>query len=124
METSDNIAKTTSLQRLIMTSLNKTLQRRRFCNVIRRFHRSYMVTSEWRRIVTSQQRCNDVIESTGLICYLNAYYAILYSKRMASGIQAIDKTNELLSVMNVCRNVFHNGAMAYTCYKFMKVLST
>ena len=30
---------------------------------------------------------------------------------------AIDKTNELLSVMTVCRKAFHNGAMAHTCYK-------
>ena len=42
---------------------------------------------------------------------------------MGSGIQAIDKTNELLPVMTVCRNNFHNGAMTHSCYKFMKVLS-
>ena len=48
-----------------MTSLNKTLQRRRFCNVVRSFHRNYMATSERRWTVTSQQRCNDVIVSTG-----------------------------------------------------------
>ena len=48
-----------------MTSLNKTLQRRRFCNVVRRFHRNYMATSERRWIATLQQRCNDVIVSTG-----------------------------------------------------------
>ena len=42
---------------------------------------------------------------------------------MGSGIQAIDKTNKLLSVMTVCRNVFHNGDITYICYKFMKVLS-
>ena len=59
-----------------------------------------------------------------LIYYLHACYTILYPKGMGSGIQAIDKTNELLSVMTVCRNAFHNGAMAHTCYKFMKVLST
>ena len=34
-----------------------------------------------------------------LIYYLNACYAILYPKAMGSGIQAIDKTNELLSLM-------------------------
>ena len=49
---------------------------------------------------------------------------MLYSKGMGSRIQVIDKTNEHLSVMPVCRDAFHNGAMAYTCYKFMKVLST
>ena len=43
---------------------------------------------------------------------------------MEGVIQAIDKANELLSVMTVCRNAFQNGAMAYTCYKFMKLLST
>ena len=59
-----------------------------------------------------------------LMYYLNTCYAILYSKSMGSGIQIINKSNKLLSVMTVCRNAFHNGAMAYTCYKFMKVLST
>ena len=53
---------------------------------------------------------------------MNACFTILYQKGMGSGIQAIDKTNEFLSVMTVCRNAFHNGAMANTCYKFMKVL--
>ena len=58
---------------------------------------------------------------------------------MGSGIQAINKTNKLLStmtacsqkkkkklllVMTACRNNFHNGAMTYTCYTFMKVQST
>ena len=32
---------------------------------------------------------------------------------MGSGIQAINKTSELLSVLTVCRNTFHNGAMSY-----------
>ena len=43
---------------------------------------------------------------------------------MGSEIQATDKTNELLPVMTVCRNAFDNGAMALTCYKLIKVLST
>ena len=59
-----------------------------------------------------------------LIYYLQACYAIVYPKSMASGIKTIEKTNELSSVMTVCRNAFHNGAMAHTCTKFMKVLST
>ena len=59
-----------------------------------------------------------------LIYYLNAFCAISYLKSMGSGIQAFDKTNEFLSVMTVCRNTFHNGNMAYTCYKFMTVLPT
>ena len=42
------------------------LQQRRFCNVVQRFHRNYMTTSERRYVVTSQQRCNDVFGSTGL----------------------------------------------------------
>ena len=50
-----------------MMSLNKKLQRRRFCHVVRRFHRSYMATSERRWIAMLQQRCNDVIVSTGNI---------------------------------------------------------
>ena len=53
-----------------------------------------------------------VCQFRNLIYYLNACYAILYPKDMGSGIQAIGKTNEVLSVMNVCRNVFHNDAMA------------
>ena len=47
-----------------------------------------------------------------------------YPKGIDSRIQAINKTKELLSVMIVYRNVFHNGSMAYTRNKFMKVLST
>ena len=42
------------------------LQQRRFCNVVQRFHRNYMTTSERRYVVTSQKRCNDVFGSTGL----------------------------------------------------------
>ena len=38
---------------------------------------------------------------------------------MSSGIQAINKANELLSVMAMCRNAFHNDAIGYTCYKLM-----
>ena len=64
VETSDDIANTTSLQRLIMTSLYETLKRRRFCNVGPLFHHNYMATSERRWIATSQQRCNDVFVST------------------------------------------------------------
>ena len=59
-----------------------------------------------------------------LTYYLNVCYAILNPKDTGSGIRAIFKINKLLSVMAVCRNVFHNGATAHTCYKFMKVLST
>ena len=47
-----------------------------------------------------------------------------YPKGIDSRIQAINKTKELLSVMIVYRNVFHNGSMAYTRNKFMKALST
>ena len=65
-----------------------------------------------------------VCQLRNLIYYLHACYAILYSKGMGSEIQAIDKTNELLSAMAVCRNVSHNNTMAHTCYNFMKVLST
>ena len=44
--------------------------------------------------------------------------AMLSYTQMGSGIQAIDKANEILSFMTVCRNVFHNGSMAHTCYKW------
>ena len=53
-----------SLQCLIMTSLNETLQQRHFYDVVRRFRCNYMATSERRWIVTLQQR-NDVIVFTG-----------------------------------------------------------
>ena len=65
MKTSNDVAKTTSLRRLIMTSPNETLQQHRFCNVVRRFHRNYIATSERRWVATSQQRCNDVTVSAG-----------------------------------------------------------
>ena len=55
-----------------------------------------------------------------LIYYLNA----CCPKGVNSGIPAIDKTHELLLVMDMCSNSFQNGAMAYSCYKFMKVLFT
>ena len=42
----------------------------------------------------------------------------LYPKDIASVIQAIDKTNKFLSLKAVCRNAFHNGAMAHTCYTY------
>ena len=50
-----------------MTSQNETLQRCRFGNVVWRFHRHYMATSEQRWIAMSQQRCNYVIASTGIV---------------------------------------------------------
>ena len=55
---------------------------------------------------------------------MNTCYVILYTEGMGSEIQATDKTNEVLPAMTVCRNIFHNGPMAYTCYAFIKVLST
>ena len=54
IETSDDVTKTTLLQRLIKRPHNETLQRRRFCNVVWCFHGNYMETSERRRIATSQ----------------------------------------------------------------------
>lgn len=63
METSSDVAKMLSLQRLIMTSLYETLQQRRFLN-IRRFHQNYMATSERKQLVTVQRRCDDVVVST------------------------------------------------------------
>ena len=45
-----------------------------------------------------------------LIYYVNACCAILYQKCMGNGVQAND-TIKILSVMTVCRNAFHNGAM-------------
>ena len=65
-----------------------------------------------------------VCQFRSLIYYLNASDVILYPKGMGRGIQAIGKINELLSVMNVCKNAFYNDAMAHTCHKFIKVLST
>ena len=51
-----------------------------------------------------------------LIYYLNACYAILYPKDMDIGIQTIDKTNEHLSVITVCRNTFHNAKCCHGVY--------
>ena len=45
------------------------LQRRRFCNVVRRFHRNSMATLEQRWIATYQQRCNNVFVSTEMVLY-------------------------------------------------------
>ena len=59
-----------------------------------------------------------ICQFRNLIYYLHVCYSILYAKGMGSGIQAIDKTDELLSVMAVCRNAFHNGAMTYTWLQF------
>lgn len=53
METSDNVAKTTLLQRLV-----ETLQRCRFGNIVRRFHRNYKAMLK--------KHCNDVIVPTGM----------------------------------------------------------
>ena len=41
-----------------------------------------------------------------------------------SGIQAIDKATEVLSIMVVCKHSFHNGVMAYIWYKLVKVPCT
>ena len=79
MEASDDVAKTTSLQCLLMTSLNKTLQRRRFCNVVQHFHGNYIATSEGRWTVTSQQRCNDVTGGA-LVAMTLKYYKLCYLK--------------------------------------------
>ena len=56
MEKSGDVAKTTSFQRLIKRRHNETLQQRRSCNVIWRFHCNYMATSERRR-----KRCNILV---------------------------------------------------------------
>ena len=62
MEASDEAAKTMSLQRLVMTSPNETLQRRCFCNVVRHFH--------WNYIATSEQRLNNVVTTS--LCLLGS----------------------------------------------------
>ena len=90
METLDGLAKTTSLQRLIMGSVNETLQRRRFSNVVRRFHRNYMAMSERRWIAISQQRYNNVIVSAGVFrTQLNIYGAFL-GKLLTAKSSAVD----------------------------------
>ena len=53
METSDSIAKSTSLQGLIKRVCNETSQQHHFCNVIWRFLCNYVATSEWRHMATS-----------------------------------------------------------------------
>ena len=56
MEMSDNVAKTTSFRRLIMTPLWKTLQESRFWNFVWRFHCNYMSMSEQRQIASPTLR--------------------------------------------------------------------
>ena len=53
METSDDVAKTTSLRRFIVRRHNETLQWRRFCNVVWNFNRNDIATSDRRQRVTS-----------------------------------------------------------------------
>ena len=111
MEMSDDIAKTTSLQHLIMTSQNETLQRCRFGNVVWRFHRHYMATSEQRWIAMSQQRCNYVIASTGIV---------------VSNIFSTEKAFSKLAIYSkVCRywchcDVFIIISRNMTCLKIQK----
>ena len=40
-------------------------------------------------------------------------YPVVYPKYIGSGIQATDKSNELLTVVTVCRHGFYNGVMIY-----------
>ena len=63
-----------------------------------------------------------VCQLISLICYLHACYAIVYPKCKSNGIQVIDKTNAFLSIMTVWINTIHNGGMAHTFYKFIRVL--
>ena len=65
MEISNNVTKTTSLQRLIMTSLYEMLQRRHFVTTSNVYIAcNHMATSERRPLAMSQRRCNDVGVST------------------------------------------------------------
>ena len=47
-----------------------------------------------------------------------------YPECMGSGIEAINKATEILSVMIVCRRGLHNGVMEYICLKLVKISST
>ena len=78
METSDNVARMTLLQHLIMTSSNQTLQRRCFCNVIWCFHGNYMATSERRQIALR----NNVV--TTLLCLLGLSSIVIASEKWNS----------------------------------------
>ena len=64
VETSDDVAKTTPLQRLIMTPLYETLQQRRLRRPTFPSELYGDVRARWK--ATSQQRCNDVQVSTGI----------------------------------------------------------
>ena len=63
METLEDVAKTTSLQRLTKRRHNETLQGRHFWNVVWRFHRNYTATSQRHWVVTSQRRCKVVLSN-------------------------------------------------------------
>ena len=102
MKTSDAVARTTSLQRLILTSLTDTLQRCRFCNVVRRFHHSYMAASERRWIATSQQSCNDIIMSVGLL--LQPEYGFCQQNGSELGQEQNWFLKEKIVVVPVCLN--------------------
>ena len=84
MEISDDVARTTSLQHSLWRLLIRCCKRRRFYNVVQRLHRNYLATSKWRWIATSQQRCNNVIESTGSICKM-IYATGMYLRLLNTG---------------------------------------
>ena len=44
-------------------------------------------------------------------------------KKYRLGFTPLIKKRTFLTVMTVCRIIFHNGGIVYTCYKFMKVLT-
>ena len=84
METSNNVAKTTSLQRLIKRRHNETLQLCLFCNVIWRFHCIFVAASERRWIATSQRRCKVVLSNGKQIQITKLYYyqyKFIYSEK-------------------------------------------
>ena len=59
-----------------------------------------------------------------LVYYLHACYAIFYQKVWATRFRSLIKQMDFYqSWLCVEINALHNGAMAHTCYKFMKVLS-
>ena len=78
----DKIAKTTSLQCLIMTAPGETLQRCRFWNFIRCSYRNSLVTLGRHQTAMLQQRCKDAIVSTVQFCLLLSFWKEWVRKKL------------------------------------------
>ena len=97
------------------STIRKLRHQNKHINIQQLLNQTFSPKNIWREIHQTFSTIYMVCYLRNLIYYLSAGYAILNLKGMSNGLQAIVNTNELLSVMTVCKNAFHNGAMAYTC---------